>query len=342
MRAERYAPMIAPPQYHEVDVGEAAPVKCLQNGLWLCRADELRYAVLGLVQRAADEIGGDGGTSLILLLILALFFSALYFSAAQVVQAFGENWGQLEKVYQVVTRWLQIWGLQGIGLDDRSRLISVGQNILSNASTILTYLGFIALLVMLGLPEVAVMARKLEQEMSRGESRDITNTIGEISHKVRQYLGITLLTSLLTGIASALWAFAIGLELPLVWGILNFLLNFIPVVGNLIGIAPPTLYAVLQFENWSGPLFALIGFSVIQIVIGNFVYPMLQGRSLSLSPMAVVVALAFWSWVWGLAGAFIAIPLTVALVIVCGQFEGTRWVALLFSSRAPEREDVTS
>ena len=279
------------------------------------------------------------GTSLILLCVLALFFTALYFSAAQVVRAFGDNWGQLEKVYQAATLWLDRLGVRGIGIEDRSKLIGVGQDILSNASTILTYLGFIALLVMLGLPEVAVMGRKLDQEMDRGESREITNTIGEIARKIRQYLGITLLTSLLTGIATALWAFAIGLDLPLVWGVLNFLLNFIPVVGNLIGIVPPTLYALLQFDNWSGPLIALAGFGVIQVVISNFIYPMLQGRSLSLSPIAVVVSLAFWSWVWGLAGAFIAIPLTVALVIVCSQFEASRWIAVLLSSASPERKD---
>jgi hypothetical protein len=97
---------------------------------------------------------------------------------------------------------------------------------LSNASTILIYLGFIAILVMLGLPEVTATARKIDREIGKGESREIRKTVNEIAHKVRQYLAITLVTSLLTGIASALWAYALGLELPLVWGTLNFLLNF--------------------------------------------------------------------------------------------------------------------
>ena len=77
---------------------------------------------------------------------------------------------------------------------------------------------------------------------------------------------------------------------------------------------------------------AFVGFSVIQVVISNFVYPTLQGRSLSLSPIAIVVALAFWGWVWGIAGGLIAVPLTVAIVIVCEHFESTRWVAVLVSS----------
>jgi len=279
------------------------------------------------------------GTSLILLCVLALFFAALYFSAAQVVHAFGDNWGQLEQVYQTAIRWLKRWGIEGIQLNDRSRLIGVGQDVLSNASTILIYLAFIALLVVLGLPEVTAMATKIDQEINKDDSREIARTISEIAHKIRQYLGITLLTSLLTGVASALWAFAIGLELPLVWGVLNFLLNFIPVIGNFAGIVPPTLYALIQFKSLSWLLIALVGFSFIQIVISNFLYPMLQGRSLALAPIAVVVALAFWSWIWGFAGALIAIPLTVSIVIVCGQFESTRWIAVLLSSVGSSARD---
>ena len=155
------------------------------------------------------------GASLILLCVLALFFAALYFSAAQVVRAFGDNWGQLEQVYQAVLHWLQRWGIDGIQLNDRSRLIGIGQDVLSNASTILVYLAFIALLVVLGLPEVTRIAEKIDRQIGKDESLEIVKTINEIAHKIRQYLAITLLTSLLTGIASALWAFAIGLELPL-------------------------------------------------------------------------------------------------------------------------------
>ena len=273
------------------------------------------------------------GTSIILLCVLALFFAALYFSAAQVVQAFGDNWGQLERVYQTIIHWFEKWGIAGVDLSDhRSKLIGVGQEVLSNASTIMVYLAFVALLVVLGLPEVTATAKKLDREIGNDDSREVARTIKEIARKIRQYLGITLLTSLLTGVASGLWAFTIGLELPLVWGILNFLLNFIPVVGNFAGILPPTLYALIQFNSFSWLLIAFVGFSFIQITISNFIYPLLQGRSLSLSPVAVVLSLAFWSWVWGIAGALIAIPLTVSLSIVCGQFDDTRWIAVLLSS----------
>ena len=86
------------------------------------------------------------------------------------------------------------------------------------------------------------------------------------------------------------------------------------------------------------PLVFLVGLGVIQIAISNFISPMLQGHSLSLSPIIVVEALAFWSWVWGVAGALIGIPLTVALIIVCEHFNSTRWIAILISTRNTRRE----
>lgn len=198
------------------------------------------------------------------------------------------------------------------------------------------------------------------------------DTVDEIAVKVRQYLGVTALTSVITGVATGLWAVTVELELALVWAILNFLLNFIPVIGNIIGIhdedgnkaqvhengvavgqkcsafrkslrfaascreIPPTLYAVIQFQSLPMTLVVFFGFAILQIGISNFIYPALQGHQLSLSPVAIVAALAFWSWVWGIAGALLAVPLTAALVIICEHFRSTTWVARLLSTPKSE------
>ncbi|WP_347091167.1 AI-2E family transporter [Sphingomonas parapaucimobilis] len=154
----------------------------------------------------------------------------------------------------------------------------------------------------------------------------------EISGQVRRYLGTTLATSILTGVASALWSWMTGLELALVWGILNFLLNFVPVIGNIVGIVPPVLFAFVQFGGWQMPALVFVGFVILQKTISNVVYPLLQGKQLSLSPLAIIIAMTFWSWVWGIAGALIAVPLTAAIVIICGQFDRSRWIAKLLSA----------
>jgi predicted PurR-regulated permease PerM len=142
---------------------------------------------------------------------------------------------------------------------------------------------------------------------------------------------MTVLTSLITGVASAAWSFAVGLDLALIWGVLNFLLNFIPVIGNIVGIIPPTLYARIQFGDWTMPLVVFSGFVVLQIAISNVIYPMLQGRGMSMPPVVIIVALLFWGWIWGAVGALLAVPLTAALIIVCQQFESTKPIAKLLA-----------
>ncbi len=273
------------------------------------------------------------GTVLVLLFIVVSFVAALYFSTAQVVRAFAQNWERFEKSYQSLTHWGDQWGLTLGGKEGYARLIGFGEEVLSSAYTVFVYLSFITLLVVLGLPQVPALRKKIHEQFDASDQREMTETVGEIASKVRYYLGITTVTSLITGVASALWAFAVGLDLALVWGVLNFLLNYIPVVGNLVGIIPPAIYALIQFQSWTMLVIFLVGFAVIQTVISNFISPMLQGRSLSLPPIVVVVALAFWSWVWGIAGALIAVPLTVALIIVCEHFTSTRWIAILLSTR---------
>jgi AI-2 transport protein TqsA len=165
-----------------------------------------------------------------------------------------------------------------------------------------------------------------------GARRDMLEVGEKISGQIRRYPGTTLATSILTGVASSLWSWMTGLELVLVWGILNFLLNFVPVIGNIVGIVPPVLFAFIQFGGWQMPLLVFAGFVVLQMTISNVVYPILQGKQLSLSPLAIIVAMTFWSWVWGIAGALIAVPLTAAIVMICAQFDRSRWIAKLLSS----------
>ena len=99
----------------------------------------------------------------------------------------------------------------------------------------------------------------------------------------------------------------------------------------MIGIIPPVLYAVVQFDGQTMPLVVFAAFAVLQIVISNVVYPLLQGHKLSLSPVAIILAMAFWAWMWGIAGALIAVPATAVMIILCSHFDRTRWIARLIS-----------
>ena len=272
------------------------------------------------------------GTVLALLLILAGFFAVIYFAIAQVVQTFGQNQEQFRTLYETYATWARGKGLPVPGGEGGyDRLVAIAEVLFWRVYAVLGYLGFIAVLVIMGLPEVPALARKFGDQLQTSENRELVDALGQIAEKFRHYIGMTMLTSLITGVVSAVWSFAVGLDLALIWGVLNFLLNFIPVIGNIIGIIPPTLYALIQFEGWTMPIIVFIGFAVLQITISNFIYPVLQGRGMSMPPAAIIVALLFWGWAWGIAGALLAVPLTAALIIVCQHFKSTEGIAKLLA-----------
>ncbi|MFC6619800.1 AI-2E family transporter [Novosphingobium panipatense] len=271
-------------------------------------------------------------TILALFAVMGGFGAAIYLSLGQVIAVMSAQWSTFEQLYTSLAERAARMGIPLDGAADRARVIGFVQMLASSVYGFVTYTSFIALLVILGLPEVCRVQVKMREELDRPARMELRTTAAAISEQVRRYLSTTLATSLLTGLASAAWAFATGLDLALVWGLLNFLLNFIPVIGNIVGIIPPVLYAFVQFDGYGMPLLVFVGFAALQIIISNFVYPMLQGRQLSLSPLAIVIAMTGWSWVWGIAGALIAVPLTAATVIVCSHFERSRWIAKLLST----------
>ncbi|MFV0923792.1 AI-2E family transporter [Sphingomonas parapaucimobilis] len=271
-------------------------------------------------------------TLLSLIAVLVAFAAAVYLSIGQVIGAMSAQWAGLEKVYTRLAAWAADRGVPIAGTINRQRITGALQMLASGAYAFVTYVGFIGIVVMLGLPEVPRLRRRLYEMCEGGARRDMLEVSEEISGQVRRYLGTTLATSILTGVASALWSWITGLELALVWGILNFLLNFVPVIGNIVGIVPPVLFAFVQFGGWQMPALVFVGFVILQMTISNVVYPLLQGKQLSLSPLAIIIAMTFWSWVWGIAGALIAVPLTAAIVIICGQFDRSRWIAKLLSA----------
>ena len=274
------------------------------------------------------------GTILLLFLVLVGMLALLYVALAQVAQTLARNREQFRALYDAYAAWAQENGLPVLeGSGGYDRLVAIARILFWRIYAVLGYVGLIATLVIMGLPEVPALARKFRDQLHAAEHRELVDTVETVATKCRQYLGMTVLTSLITGAASTLWSFSIGLDLALTWGVLNFLLNFIPVIGNIIGIIPPTLYAVMQFDGWTRPAIVFAGFAVLQIVISNFVYPMLQGRSMSMPPVAIIISLLFWGWVWGVAGALLAVPLTAAIVIVCEHFKSTEWISNLLGRR---------
>lgn len=155
--------------------------------------------------------------------------------------------------------------------------------------------------------------------------------VQDINRKVGSYLALKTQVCILLGVVSwAAMAWA-GLEFAAFWAVLIALLNYIPYLGSFLGVLFPAAYALMQFGDLNGVLLVLLPLSIAQFAIGSFLEPYLMGNSLNLSPFAILASLAAWSALWGVAGAFLAVPMTAVLALVCSSFEATRGVAVLLS-----------
>jgi predicted PurR-regulated permease PerM len=276
-------------------------------------------------------------TILALIALLVGFGWALFLASSQMVDVLSARWPEIQQRYAAIAAQL---GIPSETLDSAAgpeRLTGIAKTAAISVYGIATYIGFIGILVIFGLPEVPRLRERLAAAFGKGTRHELVEIAAESSRQIRSYFGVTLLTSVLTGLGSAAIAWATGLDLALVWGLLNFLLNFVPVIGNIIGIIPPALYAMLQFDGITMPIVVFAAYAALQLAISNVVYPLLQGRQLAISPVVIVLAMAFWSWLWGIAGALIAVPLTAAVIIVCEQSERTRWLAELLTRSSPPR-----
>jgi AI-2 transport protein TqsA len=187
--------------------------------------------------------------------------------------------------------------------------------------------------LLLGLLEVSDYEKKMHHR--RRHSERWKRVADRVAKDFQRYVAVRTLIGLLTGVAVTLGCFLIGLDLALMWGLLNFLLNYIPTLGSIVAVVPPVLFA-LATEDATTALLAAGVIGGIQLVMGNWIDPLIQGRYLKLSPLVVLLSVVFWGWVWGIAGAFIGVPLTLVIVLVCREFSSTRWIAILLA----QAEDV--
>ncbi len=137
--------------------------------------------------------------------------------------------------------------------------------------------------------------------------------------RLRRYMVIRTAMSVATG--AMVWALATvaGLQLAPEWGVIAFALNYIPFIGPFIATVFPTLYALAQFESLQAALVVFACLNVIQFVIGSYIEPRVSGNALAISPFIVLFSVFFWTWMWGLFGAFIGVPITIAALTFCAQ-----------------------
>lgn len=170
----------------------------------------------------------------------------------------------------------------------------------------------------------------------RGESATFLHTIG---NNIRHYLSIKTVISLMTGILIWIGLLIIGVDYAIVWGLIAFMLNYIPTIGSIIAGVPAVLLAVIQL-GVGGAVWTLAVFLTVNIVIGSIVEPRMMGKGMNLSTLVVFISLIFWGYIFGTIGMFLSVPLTMAIKIIMEQKPSTRWVAVLLGTENEAKNEM--
>jgi AI-2 transport protein TqsA len=190
----------------------------------------------------------------------------------------------------------------------------------------------VVILTIFMLSEARMFGRRLEA-ISQARGPNIARMLSA-TRDIQRYLAIKTAISLVTGLLAGLLCWAAGLDFYVLWGILAFALNFIPVIGSLVAGIPPMILALL-IAGLPNALLVAGGYLLINNFLGNFIEPLLVGRRFGISTLVVVLSVLFWGWVWGPLGMLLAVPLTMMLKVMLDGSEEFRWIAVAISSEQP-------
>lgn len=281
------------------------------------------------------------------LAVIVLVGGALVYSAVLITEKLPEYADRIETLYQNLNQFARGLGMSPFseitdvaGVTDRLAGFAAGL-----FTSFLTTGGFLALVVVylvLGLFETTRFRGRFRRGFGVERAERVRDVTGKISDRVHRFMLVRTITSAATGLLTALTCWVVGLDLAFVWGVLAFMLNYIPNIGSAIAVIPPTLMAMVQFATVSGTVGILVSLSAIQMVIGNYIDPIMQSRLISISPLAAFFSLLFWGWIGGVPGAVLGVPLTIGLIIIAEEFPATRWLAHMLAdidAREETREE---
>lgn len=227
--------------------------------------------------------------------------------------------------------WLQQRGVDTSQLAEVlnwTAALNVAGGVFANAAFLLSN----ALLVLFVVAFVLLEAAGLPGTVSRAFLVDphALDRYHRVTGEVQRYLRVKTAISLITGLLVGLWTALLGVEFAVLWGLLAFILNFIPNFGSIIAAVPAMLLAYVQLGAGSAAAVGA-GYFAVNMVLGNIVEPLVMGRQLRLSPLVVVLSLIFWGWVWGAVGMVLAVPITMSVRILLEQSPDLRWAAVLIA-----------
>lgn len=207
-----------------------------------------------------------------------------------------------------------------------NELLGALSSFMGNFAMMLFYMLFLFL-------EEAIFKTKLHLIVPKKEEfESMKKLLINIESSITHYIGLKTFVSVLSAIVCYITLLSFGINSPLFWSFLVFVLNFIPIIGALLVVALPVLFAFIQFGEISLPLILFVVHFTLQTVIANVIEPKLMGNSLNISPLVALIALSFWGAIWGISGMIVSVPITVIVIILLAQFPSTKSIAIMMSA----------
>jgi predicted PurR-regulated permease PerM len=296
-------------------------------------------AIVWPLQRALSRMLPDLLAVLVTIVVTMLVLGGLgwifVWGFGRVGQWLVTNAARFQALYAEAAGWLEGHGLYAAGLlaerFDVSWLVRLFRELSTRLHGVLSFLLVTLIFTLLGLLEVQQAGRRTSRVIPGDSGATLIAACRATATKFQTYMAVRSAMSILTGISVFAFAHAIGLELAAAWGAIAFTLNYIPFLGPLVATLLPTVVAMAQFGSWQMAVFVLLALNVIQFVIGSYVEPRVAGKAVALSPFVVLLSVFVWAFLWGVPGAFIGVPIVIAVVTFCAHFESARWIAELLS-----------
>jgi AI-2 transport protein TqsA len=254
-------------------------------------------------------------------------------------QALPQYQDRLTSLMSSMDRQLQSWGLD-VSITAVGDLVNPGQvfqlagGLLSRLAGIVSNFFLVVLTTVFILTEASGFPGKIQTAL--GDRGSGLLQLSGVMTQVHRYLVIKTAISLMTGVILGTWVWILGVDFPVLWGLLTFLLNYIPNLGSIMAAVPPVLLALIQpGGGLTLALMVAVGYGTVNVAFGNLVEPRVMGQRLGLSTLVVFASLVFWGWVWGGVGMLLSVPLTMVVKILLESSKELRWIAVLLD-KSPE------
>jgi len=280
-----------------------------------------------------------------IVLIIGLVLLVMWFAVRQVQTGFGPYIHLLTLKWQQIGDYAIRYGFTMPGKEEvsnsASRILSItagfSETLLSSLSVFIVAFFFVLLMLL----EWEYWIDAISRDYSKDKRAMVLETINTASMKMRKYFLVKTFISFITALATMLWLWLLRVDFVIVWGVLVFFLNFLPNIGSVLAIIGPAIIAFLQFDAAYAVL-VVSGYTALDIVMGNYIDQQVSGQALHISPLFLLGSLLFWGWVWGWIGAFLAVPLSVLVILFSSRIPVFLPLVIMFSPRLAEETNKSN